>query len=58
MDGSLGQYRPITCLDIMYKILTDAPAVQFTDHVERRGILPHEQKAMRKGTRGAWMRSR
>ena len=38
-------YRPITCLSMMWKILT-------TQIRESRGLFPDEQKGCRKGSRG------
>ena len=37
-------YRPITCLNIMYKV--------YTDMMTGYELLPDEQKALRKSTRG------
>ncbi len=46
------QCRPIACLNTAYKVYTGALAVMLMAHVETKGILPTEQKALRKGRRG------
>ena len=51
-EGKPEQYRPITCLNTAYKLLTGALTVILMQHVESTGILPEEQKALRKGARG------
>lgn len=50
--GQPDKLRPITCLNTMYKLLTTVLAEMLLDHVTRKGILPEEQKAMRRGRRG------
>ena len=44
--------RPITCLNIGYKVLTGALTAILRSHAEKVGLLPLEQKALRKGSRG------
>ncbi len=54
-DGCTGrtdQFRPIACLNTSYKLLTGALAATLTEYVIGSGILPAEQKALRKGARG------
>ena len=46
------QQRPITCLNTAYKLLTGTLTVILQSHVARVGLLPLEQKALRKGARG------
>ena len=46
-------YRPITCLPIMWKILTAQIKEEIYYSVDCRGLFPEEQKGCRKGTRGA-----
>ena len=46
------QYRPITCLNIMYKLYTSSLMEMLLHHVERFGLLPEEQKALRRGRAG------
>ena len=45
-------YRPITCLPIMRKLLTGVIADQIYAHLDQEKLLPEEQKACRKGSRG------
>ena len=51
-EGKPEQYRPITCLNTSYKLLTRALACLLGKHVEAYGLIPYEQKALRKGHRG------
>ena len=50
--GKADQYRPIACLNTSYKLLTGALANMLTEHVSKFGIMPAEQKALSKETRG------
>ena len=45
-------YRPITCLNIMYKIYTALMAGKTYKYLEGAKLLPIEQKGCRKGTKG------
>ena len=45
-------YRPITCLSLMWKLLTGAIADQIYAHLDQEKLLPEEQKGCRKGSRG------
>ncbi len=45
-------YRPITCLPTMYKIMTQAISNRIYNHLDDNNILPPEQKGCRKGLRG------
>ena len=45
-------YRPITCLPFMWKLLTGVIADQIYAHLEQEKLLPEEQKGCRKGSRG------
>ena len=51
-QGKPEQYRPITCLNTGYKLLTSVLTGVLQEHLENSGILPDEQKALRKGRRG------
>ena len=51
-EGQPDQFRPITCLNTMYKLFTGTMAAIIMDHVKEKGLLPSEQKALRKGQRG------
>lgn len=46
------QYRPITCLPTIYKILTSAIAQKLTTHIEQHSILAEEQKGCRRDNMG------
>ena len=45
-------YRPITCLPLIRKLLTSVIADQQYAHVDQEKLLPEEQKECRKGSRG------
>ena len=45
-------YRPTTCLSLMWKLLTGAIADQIYTHLDQERLLPEEQKGSRKGSRG------
>ena len=50
--GNLGSnYRPITCLPLMWKLLTVVIADQIYAHLDQEKLLPEEQKGCRKGSR-------
>ena len=44
----VGNYRPIACLNILWKTLTGIFNTKVYDHLERNGLLPVEQKGSRK----------
>ena len=46
------QYRPITCLPTMYKMLTSCIANKIYKHVEDHNILAEQQKGCRRGHQG------
>ena len=45
-------YRPITCLPSMWKLLTGVIADQIYAHLDQGKLLPEEQEVCRKGSRG------
>ena len=45
-------YRPITCLSLMWKLLTGVIADQTYAHLDQEKMLPEEQKGCRTGSRG------
>ena len=45
-------YRPITCLPLMWKLLTGVIANQIYANLDQEKLLPEEQKGCRKGSRG------
>ena len=46
------QYRPITCLPTLYKIITSCITHRITKHIDNNNILSEEQKGCRKFHRG------
>ena len=51
--GNVGSnYRPITCLSLMWKLLTGVIADQIHAHLDQEKFLSEEQKGCRKGSRG------
>ena len=45
-------YRTITCLPLMWKLLTEVIADPIYAHLDQEKLLPEEQKECRKGSRG------
>ena len=45
-------YRPITCLPLMWKLLTCVIADQIYPYLDQEKLLPEEQNGCRKGSRG------
>ena len=45
-------YRPITCLPMMWKLLTEIMGEKLYHHLERKRLLKDEQKGCRKRSRG------
>ena len=51
--GNAGSnYGPITCLPLMWKLLTGVIADQIYAHLDQEKLLPKEQKGYRKDSRG------
>ena len=50
--GAVDNYRPISCLPLMWKLLTGMIAGEVYKYLEKENILPDEQKGCRKGSRG------
>ena len=48
----VSNYRPITCLPLMWKLLASVIADQIYSHLDQEKLLPEEQKGCRKGSRG------
>ena len=48
----VSNFRPITCLPLIWKLLTGNLAEELYEHVENTNSLPWEQKGCRKGSRG------
>ena len=45
-------YRPITCLPLMWKLLTGVIAEEMYNYLEPEKILPEEQKECKRGSHG------
>ena len=45
-------YRPISCLPLMWRLLTGVIADQMYAHLDQEKLLPEEQNGCRKGSRG------
>ena len=48
----VSNYRPITCLPLMWKLFTGVIADQIYAHWDQEKLLPEEQKGYKKGSRG------
>ena len=48
----MSNFRPITCLTLIWKLLTYILAEKFCELVEKTNLLPWEQKGCRIGSRG------
>ena len=51
-ETATNNYRPITCLPTMWKILTAQILEEIYYSLQSRGLFPEEQKGCRKGSRG------
>ncbi|XP_047488218.1 uncharacterized protein LOC125038695 [Penaeus chinensis] len=50
--NAVENYRPITCLPLMWKLMTGIIADQMYDYLEKEHLLPDEQKGCRRKSRG------
>ena len=50
--NAASNFRPISCLPLMWKLLTGMLSEQLYKHVDTNDMLPSEQKGCRKETRG------
>ena len=50
--SAVANFRPITCLPLLRKLLTGILAEEFYENLEQGNILPWEQKGCRRGIRG------
>ncbi len=48
------KYRPIACLNTMYKVLTKIMADRLTQMLIEQDLLPQQQRALRRGGRGTF----
>ena len=45
-------YRPITCLPLMWKLLTRVVCEEMYNYLQRVKVLPEEKKGCKRGSRG------
>ena len=50
--NAVENYRPITCLPLLWKRLTGMIAEETYNYLEREKVLPEEQKGCKRGSRG------
>ena len=50
--SAFDNYRPISCLPLMWKPMTGMLAENMYNHLERENILPSQEKRCRKGSCG------
>ena len=50
--SATSNYRTITCLPLIWKLLTGVIADQIYAHLDQEKLLPEEQKGCRKGSKG------
>ena len=51
-ENEVSNYRPITCLPLMWKLITGIVADEIYNHLEENDLLPEEQKGCRRNSRG------
>lgn len=49
--GNVLNFRPSTCLSLIWKILIDALAGELYRHLQEKNLLPYVQKCRRNGSR-------
>ena len=52
-DNVASNYGPITCLPVMWKLLTGVIVDQIYAHLDQEKLLPEEQRRCRKSSRGS-----
>ena len=50
--SAVDKYRPVSCLPLMWKLMTGMLAEKMYCHLKRENLLPSEQKGCHKGSRG------
>ena len=51
--NEVGNYRPIACLNFIWKLLTGVISDKTYDHLEKNRLLPEEQKGSRRKSQEA-----
>ena len=52
LGNSVENFRPITCLPVLWKIFNGILSEKIYDHLETEELIPEELKGYRKGSRG------
>ena len=52
IGNAVENFRPITCLSLMWKLFSGVLLEKIYDHFEAQHLFPEEQKGCRKGSRG------
>ena len=50
--NAVDNYRPISCLPVMWKVFSGMLAQEIYEHLEDKNLFPHEQKGCKKKSRG------
>ena len=50
--NEVSNYRPITCLPLMWKLIAGIVADEIYNHLEENDFLPEEQKGFRRNSKG------
>ena len=50
--NAVGNYRPIACRNLLWKLLTDIITDKLNEHLENQGSVPEEQKGCRRRSHG------
>ena len=50
--NAVDNYRPVSCLPMIWKLLTSIISDQLHDFLEKEKVLPEEQKGCKRNTRG------
>ena len=51
-SNAIENYRPVTCIPLMWELLTGVIAEEMYDYLEQEKLLPEDQKGCRRRSRG------
>ena len=51
-SNAVDNYRPISCLPVMWKVFCGMLAEEIYEHLEGKNLFPHEQKGCKKKSKG------
>ena len=51
-DNAVGNYRPIACLNVLWKLLTGIITDKLYEHLDNQNLFPEEQKGCRQRSHG------